>query len=127
MARSAPGVSARYIGLEVSHMFKTVKSQTPQFLGVLLGLSSLGVIARAQIFHPESVTTAFSADLVVTHAGSPSKEQRGRVYVSGAKVRIETPEFADGFFIVDGDRSAAWFVRPGRLVFMDAEQSSPLT
>jgi hypothetical protein len=108
-------------------MLRARKNQTPRILFILLGLASLVVVPRAQTSHADVVTTAFSGDLVITHAGSPPKEQRGRIYVSGAKVRIETPEFVDGFFIVDGDRSSAWFVRPGRFVFMDAKQSSPLT
>jgi hypothetical protein len=84
---------------------------------MLLGLASLGAVARAQ---------AFSADLVTRNVGVQPNGQ-GRVYVSGGKVRIETPGFADGFFIVDGERSAAWFVRPQKRLFMEARQSSPLT
>src|ERR1700733_14712618 len=84
---------------------------------MLLGLAGPGAVARAQ---------TFSADLVTRHVGVQPNGQ-GRVYVSGGKVRIETPGFADGFFIVDSDRSAAWFVRPRQRLFMDARQSSPLT
>ncbi len=46
---------------------------------------------------------------------------------SDDKVRIETPELADGFFLVDGAKPAAYFVRPAARVFMDARQSSRLT
>src|ERR1700683_1289107 len=86
---------------------------------VLLGLAGPGAVARAQ---------TFSADLVTRNVGVQPNGQ-GRVYVSGGKVRIETPGFADGFFIVDvdGDRSAAWFVQPQRWLVMEARQSSPLT
>jgi hypothetical protein len=76
------------------------------------------VVMRAQ---------AFSADLVTTKAGGQANGQPGRLYVSRDKVRIETPEFADNFFIVDGQRESVWFVRPRQWVFMDARQSSPLT
>jgi hypothetical protein len=85
---------------------------------LLFWLMTLGVVARAQ---------TFSGDLVTTHAGSEQNRRVGHVYVSGARVRIESPDFADGFFIVDGDAGAAWFVRPRQRVFMDAKQSSPLT
>ncbi|WP_454631567.1 hypothetical protein [Bradyrhizobium cenepequi] len=47
--------------------------------------------------------------------------------MSESKVRIETTDFADGFFLVDGARPAAYFVRPRAKVFMDSRQSSPLT
>jgi hypothetical protein len=86
-------------------------------LCLLLGFLGLGEVARAQ---------TFSADLVTKHVGfQPDGE--GRVHVSGGKVRIEAPGFGDGFFIVDGDKGGAWFVRPRQWVVMDAKQSSPLT
>jgi len=42
-------------------------------------------------------------------------------------VRIETPDLADGFFLIDANVGAALFVRPAQRIFMDAKQSSPLT
>jgi hypothetical protein len=87
-------------------------------LCLLFSLASPGAVARTQ--------PSFSADLVTTHVGKPNG-RLGHVYASGGQVRIEAPEFTDGFFIVDGDRSAAWFVRPRQRLFMDAKQSSPLT
>lgn len=86
---------------------------------VAFGQASAREIARAP--------HAFSADLVVTKAGDQARSQRGRVYVLQDKVRIETPEFAGNFFIVDGEREAAWYVRPRQWIFMDAKQSSLLT
>src|ERR1700722_15462056 len=82
---------------------------------MLFGLASLGAVARAP---------TFSADLVTRKVGVQPNGQ-GRVYVSGGKVRIETPGFADGFFIVDvdGDRGDAWFVQPQRWLVMEARQS----
>ena len=69
-------------------------------LRLLLMLSSVvcagayrSAIARAQ---------AFSADLVATKVGGQANGQPGRLYVSRDKVRIQTPESADNFFIVDG-------------------------
>jgi hypothetical protein len=101
-------------------MIKDMTGASLRALCVLLGLLGLGGVARAQ---------TFSADLITRNVGVQPGGQ-GRVYVSGGKVRIETPGFADGFFIVDvddGDRGAAWFVRPRQWLVMDAKQSSPLT
>lgn len=68
----------------------------------------------------------FSADLVVIHDGAAA-EPAGRLRVLGDKVRLETPQFADGFFLIDAARPAAYFVRTGARTFMEARQSSPLT
>jgi hypothetical protein len=68
----------------------------------------------------------FSADLV-TVKGDGASAIAGRLRVSGDKVRIETPELADGFFAIEGAKPAAFFVRPGARLFMDARQSSRLT
>jgi hypothetical protein len=68
----------------------------------------------------------FSADLV-TVKGDGASTLAGRLRVSGDKVRIETPELADGFFAIEGAKPAAFFVRPGARLFMDARQSSRLT
>lgn len=68
----------------------------------------------------------FSADLVVSHDGAAAAPA-GRLRVLGDKVRLETPELADGFFLIDGAKPAALFVRPGARTFMEARQSSPLT
>ena len=64
-----------------------------------------------------------------TGTGSPgaSVGPVGRLYVSGGKVRIETPEAAAGFFLIDGETAAAVFVRPTQRLFMDAKQSTWLT
>jgi hypothetical protein len=85
---------------------------------VACALAYWSAIARAQ---------EFSAELVTTKSGGQASAQPGRLYVSRDKVRIETPDFADNFFIVDGQRESVWFVRPRQWVFMDAKQSSPLT
>lgn len=66
----------------------------------------------------------FSADLVATERDVTAPA--GKLRVSGDKVRIETLQFADGFFLVDAGKPAAYFVRPGARVFMEARQSSPL-
>jgi hypothetical protein len=70
---------------------------------------------------------AFTADLGAIKPGSQSKISVGRVYVSQSRIRIETRDLPDGFFIVDTARPAAWFLRPRQRIFMDAKRSSPLT
>jgi hypothetical protein len=51
----------------------------------------------------------------------------GKLRVFDDKVRLETPELADGFFLIDGGKPTAYFVRPRARIFMDAKQSSRLT
>jgi hypothetical protein len=68
----------------------------------------------------------FSADLLVAQGGAASVPA-GRLFVLGDKVRIETPELADGFFLIDGAKPAAYFVRPATRIYMDARQSTRLT
>jgi hypothetical protein len=67
----------------------------------------------------------FSAELVRTADGSTASA--GELHVSGDKVRIESPDFSDGFFLIDGAKPAAYFVRPAAGLFMDAKQSTALT
>ncbi|MGY3621037.1 hypothetical protein [Bradyrhizobium sp. USDA 10063] len=81
-----------------------------------VGSALAGVSASAQ---------QFSADLVTTQREKVVRV--GRLRVSESRVRIETTDFADGFFLVDGAKPAAYFVRRRAQVFMDARQSSPLT
>lgn len=79
-----------------------------------------------------AVTTAtpgkaqqFSAELMRTQDGSTATA--GHLRVSGDKVRIESPDFPDGFFLVDAAKPAAYFVRAAPGVFMEARQSTALT
>jgi hypothetical protein len=87
-------------------------------LFAVAGLLMCGAAARAQ---------QFSADLVIKQHDGAAATPAGRLRVSGDKVRIETPELADGFFLIDGSTQVAYFVRPGTRVFMNAAQSSRLT
>jgi hypothetical protein len=68
----------------------------------------------------------FSADLVRTQTEA-APVAAGRLIVHGDNVRIETPELSDGFFLIEGARPAAYFVRPAMHLYMDARQSSRLT
>ena len=86
------------------------------------------LIAIAWLSHLVSIASAsqFSADIVSTNTDGQPAGPPGKVYVSNDKVRIETPDVAGGFFIIDSATNAAFFVRPSQRVFMDAKQSSPL-
>jgi hypothetical protein len=68
-----------------------------------------------------------AADLVIVTRYGAAAVPAGKLRVSGDKVRIETPDLADGFFLIDGEKPAAYFVRPAARVFMDARKSSQLT
>ncbi len=87
-------------------------------LGALVGALGGGAPVQAQ---------QFSADLVRTAMQGGAAASFGKLRVSDDKVRIETPDFPDGFFLIDGASRAAYFARPGERVFMDARQSSRLT
>ena len=67
----------------------------------------------------------FSASLVATRDNN--KVSAGRLWVREARVRIETPELPNAFFLVDVAQPSAYFVRPAMHTYMDARQSSPLT
>ena len=84
-------------------------------VGLLLLLG--GAAARAQ---------QFSADLVIVQHDGAAASPAGKLRVLDNKVRLETPELADGFFLIDSAGPSAHFVRPAARVFMDARQSSRL-
>jgi hypothetical protein len=69
----------------------------------------------------------FSADLVAARVDGAATASAGKLRVFNDKVRIETPDFADGFFLIDGANRAAYFARSADRIFMDARQSSRLT
>jgi hypothetical protein len=68
----------------------------------------------------------FSAEIVMMKDGGAAAPA-GKLYVSGNKERIEAPQLAGGFFVIDSAAPSASFVRPSARQFMDARQSSPLT
>jgi hypothetical protein len=67
----------------------------------------------------------FSADIVMARDGAAVPA--GRLWVRDGRVRIETPELPNGFFLVDGAKPSAYFVRPATHIYMDARQSSRLS
>ena len=74
-----------------------------------------------------SAAAQFSADIVSRDAAGVQSGAGGKIYVADGKVRIETPEAAAGFFLIDGRAATALFVRPAQQIFTDARQSSRLT
>jgi hypothetical protein len=97
-------------------MFFLLSNRSWQSLLAAVGVLLCGPSAQAQ---------QFSADLV-TVKGNGASAFAGRLRVSSDEVRIETPELADGFFVIKGAKAAAFFVRPTAKLFMDARQSSRL-
>jgi hypothetical protein len=69
----------------------------------------------------------FSADILRTSSDQVANSASGKVYVSNAKVRIETSDFPGDFFLIDGEKGSAYLVKPSSGIFMEARQSSPLT
>jgi hypothetical protein len=89
------------------------------WLGPLLFASLLAggsVPAKAQ---------ALSADIVMMR--DEVVLPVGRLWALDGKVRIETSEFANAFFLVDVSKPSAYFVRPAMHIYMDARRSSRLT
>lgn len=87
-------------------------------------LAVVGILQCGQA--PPVQTPPFSADLFIKQ-GDAAPAPAGRLLVRDDKVRIETPDLADGFFLIDGTKPAAYFVRPAMRVYMDARRSSQLT
>jgi hypothetical protein len=104
------GRSARHRPFFPGHYLRTLVS-----LALLLCLTRVGVAAE------------FSADIVSRDANGVQVGATGKLYVANSKVRIETPEAAAGFFLIDGQADTALFVRPAQQIFTDARQSSRLT
>ena len=90
-------------------------------------LSLLGLIGALGCGYAPAQAQQFSADLVRATPHDGAATSVGKLRVFDGKVRIEMPDFPDGFFLIDGASRAAHFTRPGERVFMDARQSSPLT
>jgi hypothetical protein len=87
-----------------------------------------GLLALGGFFvggHGAAQAQQFSAEIV--REGGGATVPAGKLRVLDGRVRIETPQFADGFFLADAAKRSAYFVRPGARVYMDARQSSRLT
>jgi hypothetical protein len=68
----------------------------------------------------------FSAAVTAASEDGKAAAAPGRVLVAGGKVRLELPDFSDGYFLVDPVAGYAYFVRPKRRVYMEERQSSAL-
>jgi hypothetical protein len=95
--------------------------------GISFRLVMLGMMALSFPDAAFARAVQFSADLIDTKAAGSPDVPRGKIFVANSDVRIEAPNDADGFFIIQRDRSAAYLVRPAHHLYMDAAQSSLLT
>jgi len=107
-------------------MAKGPMSISPPYLTWLILFGLAGFVAGGYAPAPAQAQQ-FSADLVIIHADGKAAASAGKLRVFNDKARIETPDFADGFFLIDATNRAAYFARPAERVFMDARQSSRLT
>ena len=90
-------------------------------------LSLLAIVGFLVCGRVSAQAQQFSADLVIMRGDGAAAAPAGKLRVLNGNVRIETPELPDGYFLVDGEKPAAYFVRPAARIFMDARQSSQLT
>jgi hypothetical protein len=96
-------------------------------LAVALGLGLGMGMARAGDSADPKPPREFSADIVSRDSAGALLGGGARLYVSGRKARIETPDVPAGFFLIGGDSGTALFVGTTQRVFMDAKQSTRLT
>jgi hypothetical protein len=109
----------RMLTMAVASMMVLPCNRMWMSVAILLGFWLFGdATARAQ---------QLSADLVMVRHDGEAPTPAGRLRVSDNKVRLETPELADGFFLIDGATPSAYFVRPAARIFMQARLSSRLT
>jgi hypothetical protein len=87
----------------------------------------LGFVGILMCGNASAQAQQFSADLVTSHVDGTATAPAGKLRVFDDKVRLETPDFADGFFLIDEPNRAAYFARPTERIYMDARQSSRLT
>src|SRR5690349_10147631 len=89
-----------------ARLCRAARFGVPALVVLAPGVLSGSVAAQAQ---------QFSADIVTQHGAATTLA--GRLRVLDGKVRIETPELADGFFLVDEAKPSAYFVRPATRVY----------
>lgn len=95
----------------------TLRRASATFVALLL-VGALSGTAEAQ---------SFSADIVTIGKTGRASEKPGKLSTGDGKVRIETPDLPDGYFIMDSGAGSAYFVRPAQTLFMDAKETSLLT
>jgi hypothetical protein len=111
----------------MQRIFKMAKSRMIISPLCLTWRSLLGFVGVLMCSYASAQAQQFSADLVTTHIDGTATASAGKLRVFNDKVRIETPDFADGFFLIDGPNRVTYFARPTERIFMDARQSSRLT
>jgi hypothetical protein len=94
---------------------------TGRSIRLCLALMAIGAGAAA------AEEAQFCADIVFRDQSGMETQGRARLYAANGKIRIETTEAADGYFLTDSEASSAIFVRPSLRRVMDAKQSSRLT
>jgi hypothetical protein len=65
----------------------------------------------------------FSADVTTIYA-ERGFSNAGKLSVSNGKVRFETPDVPNAYFLVNSNPTSAYLIRPAQRVFMDAAQSN---
>ncbi|MEJ0094923.1 MAG: hypothetical protein WDN46_16300 [Methylocella sp.] len=90
-------------------------------------LAALSIFASLASFITCADAAQFSADIVSLNANGDPAGPAGKLYVSDGKAHIETPDLANGFFVVDATTNASLFVRPAKSIFMEARQTNFLT
>jgi hypothetical protein len=112
------------------HDLSEVDSAMGPFIGrcsIALGLAlGLGMAHAGDSAEPNP-PRGFSADIVSRDAAGALVGGSARLYASGRKVRIETPDVPAGFFLIGTDPGTALFVGTTQRVFMDAKLSTRLT
>lgn len=92
-------------------------------IAVLQTVAVLGLLALAG---PTVHAQQFSAE-VARRGADNSAQTVGKLAVSHARTRIETPDFPEGFFLLRDIAEPVYFVMPARQVFMEAGKTSALT
>jgi hypothetical protein len=87
----------------------------------------LGIVGWLAFFCGPAVAQQFSADIFTIGATGQPTGTAGKLYVSDAAVRFETPALPDGVFLLNAKAGTSYLVRPAQQIWMDAKQSSPLT
>jgi hypothetical protein len=89
----------------------------------LLTMLVLASAAAGILLFAPARAQEFSADVTTVDAEG-QLNAAGKLSVSNGKVRFETPDVPNAFFLVSSNPSGAYLIRPAQRVFMDAGQTS---
>ena len=105
-------------------MFAAIRALPGQCsIALCLALALTGAAAPAEA----ATAREFAADIASRDAAGTAIGAGARLYAANGKVRIETPEVPEGFFLIDSQAGNSLFVRPAQRIYMDSKQSTPLT